>query len=94
MARYDSFVLRIWRSSGPQGPQWSARLEHVQQAGLLQFRSLEALLAHLRTVAGPLRAEPSGQDDPGSPRPDEGAQTGNRRADPGSFRARCTEGPD
>lgn len=61
MAHYDTFIVRVWRSIGTDGPQWRARLEHVQQPGTMQFGSLEALLEHLRAVAGSLSAEPSGQ---------------------------------
>jgi hypothetical protein len=53
MARYDSFLLRIWRSVGDGGTRWAIRLEHVQQGGQQRFTSLEALLAHLRTLADP-----------------------------------------
>ena len=54
MAQYDAFVLRIWRSIGEQGQQWAGRLEHLQLADSLQFSNLDALLAHLRAIAGPL----------------------------------------
>ncbi len=54
MARYDSFLLRIWRSVGDGGPQWAIRLENLQHGDQRHFTSLEALLAYLRTIAGPL----------------------------------------
>ena len=54
MARYDTFIVRVWRSVGVDGPQWSGRIEHVQQADTHQFGTVQALLDHLRTVAGPL----------------------------------------
>jgi len=56
MARYDSFLLRIWRSGGERGPQWAIRLENVQHGDQTHFASLDALLAHLRAIAGPLAA--------------------------------------
>ncbi len=54
MAEYDALILRIWRSMGIAGPQWCARLEHVQRAGITQFNSPEALLEHLRQIISPL----------------------------------------
>ena len=55
MAQYDTFIVRVWRSVGTAGPQWRARIEHVQQADTRQFGTVQALLDHLRAVAGPLR---------------------------------------
>ena len=54
MARYDSFLLRIWHSVGDGGPQWAIRLENLQHGDQRHFTSLDALLAYLRTLAGPL----------------------------------------
>ncbi len=51
MAQYDSFILRVWRSTGDDGSQWAGRLEHLQQGQSWSFGSLEELLEHLRNVA-------------------------------------------
>lgn len=51
VARYDAFLLRIWRSGTGMGDgQWSARLEHLPDGQGLRFRDLELLLAHLRAT--------------------------------------------
>jgi hypothetical protein len=66
VARYDAFLLRIWRSgTGTEDGQWAIRLEHLPDGHGLRFSDLDALIAHLRTLlhqggappAGP-RAEP------------------------------------
>jgi hypothetical protein len=62
VARYQSFLLRVWRSSRTNGRQWSARLERLQDGERLQFANLDALLAHLRTLLDP--EAPSGPDPP------------------------------
>ena len=47
MARYDAFVLRVWRSgTGDQG-QWAGKLEHLPDGAVLRFSSVESLLAYL-----------------------------------------------
>lgn len=70
MARYDTFIVRVWRSIGTDGPQWSARIEHVQRADSRQFGTVQALLDHLRAVAGPLPAQ-GGQAEPECPAHDQ-----------------------
>ena len=47
MARYDAFVLRVWRSGTGEEGQWAGRLEHLPDGTTLRFSSLAALLAHL-----------------------------------------------
>ena len=47
MARYDAFVLRIWRSGAGDEAQWAGRVEHLPDGGSLRFSSLAALLAYL-----------------------------------------------
>ncbi len=65
MAHYQSFLLRVWRSSRTNGRQWSARLEGLQDGELLRFADLDALLAHLRAL---LDADtPSGGSGPAAP---------------------------
>lgn len=48
MARYDSYILRTWRSIGPHGAQWSGCLEHVQGGEALRFSDPRLLLSHLQ----------------------------------------------
>ncbi len=51
MARYDAFLLRIWRSGmGMEDGQWSARLEHLPDGHSVRFRDLDLLLAYLRAA--------------------------------------------
>ena len=52
MTRYDAYVLRFWRSTGKEGPQWKGRLEHLGHSESAQFDDLEALLRHIRSIAG------------------------------------------
>jgi hypothetical protein len=47
MARYDAFVLRIWRSGSGDAAQWAGRVEHLPDGVTLRFSSLPALLAYL-----------------------------------------------
>jgi hypothetical protein len=49
MARYDAFILRIWRSGTGDEGQWAGRLEHLPDGEALRFSSLAALLAYLAT---------------------------------------------
>ena len=69
MPQYNSFLLRIWRSVGVDGPQWTGRLEHLQQAETLHFSNLDALLAHLRVVGGGLEGTAPAMPDPVSTPP-------------------------
>jgi len=61
VAQYQSYLLRVWRSSRPNGWQWAARLEGLQDGEHLRFADLDALLAHLRAARprGPVRPRPS-----------------------------------
>ncbi len=52
MTRYDAYVLRFWQSTGKDGPQWKGRIEHLGRGESVQFDNLEALLHHIRTIAG------------------------------------------
>jgi len=69
VAQYQSYLLRVWRSSRPNGWQWAARLEGLQDGEHLRFADLDALLAHLRARLDPLAPggpeAPSGPDPPG-----------------------------
>ena len=54
MARYDAFLLRIWRSGdASEERQWAIRLEHLPDGQGVRLRDLEALLAYLRGVLHP-----------------------------------------
>ncbi len=55
-------MLRVWRSSQPNGWQWSARLEGLQDGQHRRFADLDALLTHLRALLDP--EAPSGPDPP------------------------------
>lgn len=50
MARYDSMLIRVWRSGGEGCTQWSAQLRHFQGQEAIRFAHPDALLAHLRTL--------------------------------------------
>jgi len=52
MTRYDAYVLRLWRSTGKDGPQWRGRLDHLGHGDSVQFSDLDALLQFLGNVAG------------------------------------------
>ncbi len=52
MTRYDAYVLRLWRSTGKEGPQWRGRLDRLGQGDSVQFSDIEALLRYIRHVAG------------------------------------------
>jgi hypothetical protein len=47
MARYDAFVLRVWRSGTGDEEQWAGKLEHLPDGTTFRFGSLAALLAYL-----------------------------------------------
>ena len=50
MARYDSILLRFWRSSRSEGSQLAVRLQHLQSGESVRFEDGESLLAYLRTL--------------------------------------------
>ncbi|MDB5075561.1 MAG: hypothetical protein JWO42_1740 [Chloroflexi bacterium] len=52
MARYDAYLLRIWRSGDEEHGQWALRLQHLPDGTSVRFSSLESLLAHLRSTLG------------------------------------------
>ena len=56
MARYDAFVLRVWRSGTGDEEQWAGRLEHLPDGTTFRFGSLDALLAYLGTELSSERA--------------------------------------
>ena len=58
MARYDSYSLRISRSTYQDAPQVSARLEHLQGGEQVYCTSSESLLAYVRAL---LETDPSAQ---------------------------------
>ena len=71
MARYEVFVLRIWRNRALCGQQWAAHLERLPGGPSWRFRSAERLLAHLAAELGGDAAEPAeyspAADAPGMP---------------------------
>jgi hypothetical protein len=58
MARYDAFLLRVWRRAGEDGDQWAGRLEYLPAGLSLRFTDLDSLLIHLRAALD------HGSDDP------------------------------
>jgi hypothetical protein len=62
-ARYDAFLLRVWRDGPDEENRWAARLEHLPSGTIHRFTSLEALVSGLR----PLLAN---RDDPRVAPPD------------------------
>ena len=66
MARYDAFVLRVWRSGTGDEEQWAGRLEHLPDGTTCRFGSLDALLAYLGTELSGERAMQLGSPTGGS----------------------------
>ena len=50
MARYDWYILRVWRSGRTTGEQWAARLEQQPGGASLRFSAPHELLAYLATA--------------------------------------------
>ena len=51
IARYRSYLVRVWISAGSDGPQWAGRVECVQgEQEHRRFNDLEALLSYLRSA--------------------------------------------
>jgi hypothetical protein len=63
MARYDAFVLRVWRSGTGKQVQWAGRLEHLPDGATLRFSSLSTLLAHLAAELAHPSPAPGDQSD-------------------------------
>ena len=72
MSRYDAYILRFWRSSGTDGPQWTCKLVHLGEGETAQFDDLEALLEHIRTIVG----EVSDRDGTAAARPSSADESG------------------
>lgn len=53
MPRYDAYIVRIWRSIGMEGQQWTGRVEHIHDKDYQQFSSIDELFGYLRTRVGP-----------------------------------------
>lgn len=64
MAQYDSFLVRVWRNVGHEGPQWAARLEHLQSGESVAVATFTDLVELLGARAGPLSVP---KDEPGEP---------------------------
>ena len=52
MPAHETYLLHVYRSRAVSGWQWAARLEHLPSGESWRFTDLEALLAHLRSIAG------------------------------------------
>jgi hypothetical protein len=65
MARYESFILRIWQSGGTGGAQWAGKVQKLPDGENLRFADPDALLDYLRTVLFPIAA-PSQAPEPHS----------------------------
>lgn len=53
MARYNWYILRIWRSGRTGGEQWAARLEQMPDGASLRFSEPEDLLSYLAAAIVP-----------------------------------------
>jgi hypothetical protein len=58
MARYDWFILRIWRSGHRDGEQWAGKLERMSGGESLRFSDPDLLLDHLRALIAPATVLP------------------------------------
>jgi hypothetical protein len=65
MARYDSFLLRIWRSTRQDGSQLAAHLQHLQSGESIRYADSESLLAYLSTLLDADGEGPSQDRGPG-----------------------------
>ena len=63
VARYDSFLLRVWRSNRREGRQLAARIEHLQDGESVKCLGIDALLDHLRELLEAERAPSREIDD-------------------------------
>jgi hypothetical protein len=55
VARYDWYILRIWRSGGRRpGEQWAARLESMPDGASRRFNRPDLLLEHLEALISPV----------------------------------------
>jgi hypothetical protein len=50
MARYDAFLLRIWRSGDGAEAQWAIRLQHLPDGQAARLDTLAGLAAYLQAV--------------------------------------------
>jgi hypothetical protein len=49
IAHYRSYLVRVWTSTGREGPQWAGRVECIQNDALQRrFNDPQALLEYLR----------------------------------------------
>jgi hypothetical protein len=58
VARYDWYILRVWRSGRRSGEQWAARLETMPEGESMRFNQPELLLDHLRVLIDGAGAAP------------------------------------
>jgi hypothetical protein len=50
MARYNAYLLRLWRDGRADGDRWAARLEHLPRGDALHFTDRAALLAYMEEL--------------------------------------------
>jgi hypothetical protein len=55
-----SFLVRVWREPGPQGPQFRGWVQHVQSGQRAYFHGIEGLSRVLADYLGVSRAERAG----------------------------------
>ena len=67
MARYDWYILRIWRSGRATGEQWAARLEQRPGGLSLRFTEPHDLLAYLAQTVVPIGEARDAGEPPGDP---------------------------
>jgi hypothetical protein len=70
IARYRSYLVRVWIGGAYDGPQWAGRVECLHgDPRPMRFNDMEAMLDYLRTelqrqggpMVGPTRPEPSSE---------------------------------
>ncbi|MGH2389773.1 MAG: hypothetical protein ACRDIE_16350 [Chloroflexota bacterium] len=64
MARYDAYLVRVWRGEQQDGRRWACRLEHRPDGRCRRFGSLEELLDGLRHLLATEGADPAEAEAP------------------------------
>ena len=44
----DTFIIRLWREMGPDGPRWRGQVQHVQTGERISFADERTMLAFIR----------------------------------------------
>ncbi len=59
VSRHRSYLVRVWTSTGPKGPQWAGRVECVEKDGKQRrFSERQEMLEYLRHKLFEAVAEP------------------------------------